>query len=130
VDLEDRGYLRLRAFFRSSPLRVLAHVLPGVAIEGLARLLSRSPERKSSELPEFWAPTDLERLRSVYRHFAASVRSRGFDWVVLGHCHDLDEDSGVYFNMGYPPVHRQFLICAPDPETGKETLRRRNFPGF
>lgn len=130
VDLTDRGYLRLRRFFRSSPLRWLAHSLPGKGIDLIATQWSRSPDRKVQDLPEHWSASDRDVLRSRYREFAARVRARGFDGVILGHCHDLDSEGGYYFNMGYPPVHRQYLIC-PDPEnSGEEMIVRRNFPGF
>jgi UDP-2,3-diacylglucosamine hydrolase len=130
VDQTDVGYLRLRAFFRSPPLRQLARVLPGTWIDGIASKLSRSPERKERELPEFWEPSRRNALRKVFREFAAGVHVRGFDGVILGHCHDFDSAGGYYFNMGYPPVHRQFLVCGDFPESGGEMIVRRNFPGF
>ena len=130
VDQSDVGYLRLRSFFRSPPLHGLARVLPGAWIDRIASRLSRSPERKASELPESWPLPQRESLRRVFRDFASGVRSRGFDGVILGHCHDFDSAGGYYFNMGYPPVHRQFLVCGDFPESAGEMIVRRNFPGF
>jgi hypothetical protein len=40
---------------------------------------------------------------------------------VLGHCHDLDQVEPYYFNMGYPPVHRQYLFY-------HDGLKRMTFP--
>jgi UDP-2,3-diacylglucosamine hydrolase len=130
VDRTDTGYLRLRAFFRSSPLRAVARILPGVWIDRVASRLSRSPERKSSDLPEGWDVSRREALRQTFHEFARGVRERGFDGVILGHCHDFDSSGGFYFNMGYPPVHRQFLVCGDFSGTGGEMITRRNFPGF
>ena len=130
VDRSDAGYLRLRALFRSAPLEWVAHVLPGFWIDRVASRLSRSPERKSGELPESWPPDRRDSLRKVFREFASRMRSRGFDGVILGHCHDFDSWDGFYFNMGYPPVHRQFLICGEFSDSDGEMISRRNFPGF
>ncbi len=130
VDQNDIGYLQLRAFFRSPPLQGLARILPGAWIDRVASRLSRSPERQAGELPESWPPFRRDSLRKVFREFASAIRARGFDGVILGHCHDLDSAGGFYFNMGYPPVHRQFLVCGNFPESDGEMISRRNFPGF
>jgi UDP-2,3-diacylglucosamine hydrolase len=130
VDRSDVGYLRLRAFFRSAPLQHLARALPGAWIDRIASKLSRPPERKASELPEHWVPLRRDALRKVFRDFAGMIRARGFDGVILGHCHDFASEGGFYFNMGYPPVHRQFLVCGDFPDSGGEMIFRRNFPGF
>jgi UDP-2,3-diacylglucosamine hydrolase len=130
VDQSDVGYLRLRTFFRSAPLQQLARALPGNWIDRVATKLSRSMERKASELPENWDPRRRDALRKVFREFASGIHARGFDGVILGHCHDFDSLGGFYFNMGYPPVHRQFLVCGNFPESNNEMIFRRNFPGF
>jgi UDP-2,3-diacylglucosamine hydrolase len=130
ADPGDQGYLRMRAVFRSAPLRFLVRMLPGRVVEAIARLLARSGDQKVQDLPEHWSDSDRNRLRSVFRACAEGYRSRGFDFVVLGHCHDLDEAGGFYWNMGYPPVHRQFLMWDSEADERKGRLFRRNFLGF
>ena len=55
----------------------------------------------------------------------------GFDFVVMGHCHDRDEmtfrlgaRSGHYMNIGYPRVHGCYVEWRP----GDEQLRRVAMP--
>jgi UDP-2,3-diacylglucosamine hydrolase len=130
VDPNDRAYLRMRRVFRSAPIRVATGILPGKLIEGLARILSRAHERKSSELPESWSEATRARLRDLYHADAEKRRARGADFVVMGHCHDLDEWGGFYWNMGYPPVHRQYLVYDPAGSGGKDSIIRRYFLGI
>ncbi len=127
VDQHDLGYLRLRALFRSMPVQALAHVIPGKWIEALASGIAREATRKAKELPENWDAESRERLRTIYRSSAESQHRLGFDFVVYGHCHDLDEFGGFYWNMGFPPVHRQYLVYDSASEAGKDSLLRRNF---
>jgi len=129
VDPEDHGYLLMRRIFRSSPVRIAAELLPGKLIARIARGLSRDHDQKSTQLPESWPEARRTRLRSLFRADAEKRRSLGADFVVMGHCHDLDEWGGFYWNMGYPPVHRQFLVYGPDPSGGKESITRRYFLG-
>jgi UDP-2,3-diacylglucosamine hydrolase len=129
VDPEDRAYLRMRRIFRSGPVRVLAGILPGRAIAAIAGALSRSHGQKASDLPEFWPAGRRERLRALYRADAGKRREHGADFVVMGHCHDLDDWGGFYWNMGYPPVHRQFLVYDPGGSDGKDSIARRYFLG-
>jgi UDP-2,3-diacylglucosamine hydrolase len=127
ADREDRSYLRMRAVLRSTPVRLLSRLLPGPGIESIASRISRPADQKTGELPEHWSEGRRNRLRSVYRAHAEAKRSQGFDFVVMGHCHDLDDWGGFYWNMGYPPVHRQYLVFAPPPGSAKVSLERRNF---
>jgi UDP-2,3-diacylglucosamine hydrolase len=129
VDSEDRGYLLMRRIFRSSPVRIAAALLPGKLITGFARVLSRDHDQKSAQLPESWSQNRRSRLRALYHADAERRRSLGADFVVMGHCHDLDEWGGFYWNMGYPPAHRQYLVYDPSSNQGKESIHRRYFLG-
>jgi UDP-2,3-diacylglucosamine hydrolase len=126
VDPNDWSYLQLRKIFRSKWMRALTPKLPTSVILGLAQVLSRKHDQQISELPQSWATEDLQKLRSQYRSHAELKHRQGFDYVVMGHCHDLDEVQPFYFNLGYPPVHRQFLHF--DGQMG--ALKRCNFPGI
>lgn len=109
VDLSDKKYLALRRFFRSQPLQQVLRHIPGRAVEKIGSALSRSLEDKQQDIPELWPEARRTALRQVFRDFALEKKKQGFDLVVLGHCHDLDAVPPFYWNMGYPPVHRQFL---------------------
>jgi UDP-2,3-diacylglucosamine hydrolase len=131
VDRKDYGYRFLRAFFRSPPLRAFVAVMPGGVIDWIGRSSSRASRGKKPLLPA-QLPTDrMERLRNIYRSYAAERLAEGYDFVVMGHCHDLDEKSfiiggrtGQYVNVGFPRVHGSFLSWAP----GDERIQRERLP--
>ena len=129
VDPSDTDYLRLRGFLRSKVLRALTHLVPGPWIERIGLRFSRPGEQKSADLPENWPVGQRDALRTIYRSFAEKQKRLGFDYIVLGHCHDLDEMTPFYFNMGFPPVHRQFLFFDSSVSSEKELLKRRKFLG-
>jgi UDP-2,3-diacylglucosamine hydrolase len=127
VDREDRAYLRMRSVFRSKEVKRISQVLPGGVIERLAGLIARGSDQKVSDLPENWSESERAKLRAKYRTHAEQLHRQGVDFLVMGHCHDLDEWEGFYWNMGYPPVHRQFLVYETPAPGQKESLKRRNF---
>ena len=110
VDQSDVAYLRMRKFLRGKSIEVLSYLIPGRVIEKIGGAFSRPLSRKSGDLPEYWPKERLDHLRSIYHRFAKAKHEEGYDFVVLGHCHDLDQVEPYYFNMGYPPVHRQYLF--------------------
>ncbi|MBS1959791.1 MAG: UDP-2,3-diacylglucosamine diphosphatase [Bdellovibrionales bacterium] len=126
IDPSDVNYIRMRKLFRSAPARILSSSLPGTWIEKFGRMISRKSDQKMADLPESWSAERRDHLRRLFREFAYVKNRQGFDYVILGHCHDLDEQEPFYFNMGYPPVHRQFLLY--DSEIGR--VQRHKFPGI
>lgn len=123
VDQDDRGYLGLRSLLRSRGIQWLASLLPGKAVESIGELISRPHDQKEKELIQ--APGSVPRERPIFRRFAEGKKRQGFDFVILGHCHDLDDLQPFYFNMGYPPIHRQFLFY----DSASNSFRRRVFAG-
>ena len=124
VDQGDRSYLRMRRLFRSKIFQKLIDLLPGKVVEWIGESVARSHEEKKLDLP--MTPGEIPQFRPTYRAFAEEKKRQGFDFVVLGHCHDLDDLQPFYFNMGYPPVHRQFLFYS----TESNSFRRRVFSGI
>jgi UDP-2,3-diacylglucosamine hydrolase len=121
VDREDVGYRVLRGFFRSPIMKAFVAAAPDRWIEGIGRKSSETSRRKGPRLPSQLPANQVERLRRIYRSYAAERLAEGFDFVVLGHCHDLDEmrfqiggRPGQYINVGYPRVHGSFLSWNPD----------------
>jgi UDP-2,3-diacylglucosamine hydrolase len=116
IDQEDRGYLRLRKLFRSSFVRIASGIVSTSFLMGIAKRIGRTPTERLKQTPS-------ARVRACFRTFAENKIKHGVDFVVLGHSHDLDEVAPSYFNMGYPPIHRQYLYF--EKATG---LVRRPFP--
>jgi UDP-2,3-diacylglucosamine hydrolase len=121
VDQADTSYLKLRKILRAKPVEVLSGLIPGRLIDKIGNVFSRPLSRKSGDLPEYWPSERREKLRAVFHQFAKQKRDEGYDYIVLGHCHDLDQVAPYYFNMGYPLVHGQYLFY-------HDGLKRMTFP--
>jgi hypothetical protein len=96
---------------------------PGAWLDRLGRGASRisrgAPPLLAAQLPS----ERFGALRNRYRSFAAERLAEGYDFVVLGHCHDLDEMKfklgdrrGQYMNVGFPPVHGSCVRWDSDSE--------------
>jgi UDP-2,3-diacylglucosamine hydrolase len=121
VNQRDVEYRLWRAFFRSPVMRVFLFLVPGGWLEAFGRWCSQYSRGRRPNLPRDWPTPQLEALRKIYRSFAAEKIALGYDFVVLGHCHDLDSMSfqvghrtGQYINVGFPPVHGSFLTWSPE----------------
>lgn len=132
VDRRDLGYLAMRVAFRSPVMKALVRVLPGEWLDGIGRASSRRSRASQPALPVELPRAGLEGLRRVYRNFAAEKLAEGYDFVVMGHCHDLDEMSfivegreGQYINVGFPPKHGSILSWS----LGDSKIRREKFAG-
>jgi UDP-2,3-diacylglucosamine hydrolase len=124
VNLDDHGYLRMRKFFRSKWMKKFADSIPGTVVEWIGETIARSHDEKEKDLVT--TPGAVPEVRPLYRAFAEEKKRQGYDFVILGHCHDLDDLQPFYFNMGYPPVHRQFLYYSAE----SNSFKRRVFSGI
>lgn len=112
----DQGYLRLRAAFRSPLMKGFVKVTPDLALDAAGKLSSRySRERRTSGI-ENLSTARLEAMRAVYRRYAQERFEKGYDFILMGHCHDPDEMTfessgrrGQYLNMGFPPTQGTYL---------------------
>lgn len=127
VDPKDYGYRLLRMFFRSPIMKGLVSIAPGKWLEKFGNLSSRQSRQSHSQLPH----DRIEPLRKTFRNYAAEQIAQGSDFVVMGHCHDLDEMSfmvgnrkGQYVNIGFPRIHGSFLSWAP----GEDKIQREKLP--
>lgn len=116
VNGKDIAYLLLRLFFRSPLMQAMVFLTPDTWFDWYGKKHSRYSRERKPLLPEMLCAEKLEELRKMYRNFAVEKMREGFDFVVMGHCHDLDEmrfqisgRSTQYINMGYPKVHRSIL---------------------
>jgi UDP-2,3-diacylglucosamine hydrolase len=133
-DLANRAdylYRALRVFLRSPFIRFLAWAFPGQWVDAIGGWSSKTSRSAKPELPRALPIQKMESLRKIYRSFAAERLAEGFDFVVMGHCHDLDEmsfqiggRSGQYVNVGYPRVHGSYLSWSP----GEDKIQRERMP--
>jgi UDP-2,3-diacylglucosamine hydrolase len=124
VDQSDYAYLKMRKLFRSNLVQQSVRFLPGKMIQLIADSIARTHDQKEKDLSN--EPGVIPLVRPIYRAFAEEKKRQGFDFVILGHCHDLDDLQPFYFNMGYPPVHRQFLFYSAE----SNSFKRRVFTGI
>lgn len=118
VDRTDVSYLALRAAFRSPIIKRLFWVLPDTWVDAFGKRSSRMSRTIKDKSDGFCY--GLDGLRKKYRNYAIDQMKQGYDFVVLGHCHDLDEISVKigdrqcqYINVGYPRIHRSILAIGP-----------------
>ena len=123
VDPKDYGYKALRGFFRSPVMKILVAALPGKWLDWVGNTSSAASRKKSPRSPQALPTDQITRLRTLYRNHAVEKLNLGNDFVVMGHCHDLDEmsfkigdRSGQYINVGYPRAHGSFLSWSKEDE--------------
>ena len=117
VDQKDYGYRFLRTFFRSLPMRAFIYGAPGAWVDWLGRSSSHASQQLGPRLPDQLPPERREKLRRMFREYASARVSEGFDFVILGHCHEPDDCAvrgggreGRYLNVGFPKVHGNALV--------------------
>ncbi len=126
ADRRDYGYRLLRLFFRSPLIRAFVAVAPGSWIDGIGGASSRHSRRNRGTFRR----SNIEPLRVALRSYAAERLTEGYDYVILGHTHDLDEmkfhiggRTGQYMNSGCPRLHGSLVSWSPEePEMTREKL--------
>jgi UDP-2,3-diacylglucosamine hydrolase len=106
IDPTDKGYRFLRWLTRTLPLRALVGLLPGAWISGLGRASARQSRKYNSEAR--MSEEEQRRLRGLYQDFARERVAAGYEHVLVGHSHLLDQVDisagsrrGEYVNLGY-----------------------------
>ncbi len=132
VDRTDYGYRILRFFFRSPLMKALVWICPEIWLDWIGTRWSQRSRKSRPAVVAELSLNKMEKLRRIYRSYAAEKLAQGFDFVILGHCHDLDEmffniggRQGQYINMGYPRMHGSFLSWT----SGEEKVHREPFLG-
>jgi len=127
ADCGDFGYRFMRFMFRSWLMRALVIAIPGTWLDWIGRMSSRYSRDAKPLLPGELPIERREKLRRIYRSYAAERMAAGYDFVVMGHCHDLDEmfftvdgRSAQYVNIGFPRKHGSFLSW----DVGDEKIQR------
>lgn len=127
----DYGYKFLRFFFRSFFMKCLITIIPGEYFKKIGQFLSQKSRWNKPLLISELPIDQMEKVRRIYRSYAAEKLSQGYDYVIMGHCHDLDEMSfsiggrlAQYINVGFPRIHGSFLCWDP----GDDKIHRERLP--
>lgn len=131
VNPMDLGYRILRAFFRSPLMRAFIFFAPESWVDAVGKYSSDKSGKTKPRLPAELPTSKLEQLRKLYRNYAVEKLTQGYDFIIMGHCHDLDEKtfhlsgrSGQYINVGFPRAHGSFLSWSP----GEAKIQRERMP--
>lgn len=105
----DIRYKLFALFTRNLVSQCLIEVLPGKWIDRLGTKLSQQSRMHSSHFND-------KKVDRLFRNFACEQITRGYNFVVMGHSHCLDDmrfrvghHEGQYVNVGYPRQHRKYL---------------------
>ena len=106
MDPDDKGYLFLRWFLRTTPIRLLIRYLPG-------RLIARIGDRASATSRQYTSTAksiDAQQAIAKIRTHAGKAHSiKPFDLIISGHVHVRDDFS----DAGYRSVNLGSWLDAP-----------------
>ena len=125
INVTDYGYRILRFFFRSSTALALSLFLPAELIDFIGTRSSRYSRQKNDAQgavpPDQQTSTNSQaKLRRIFRSHAEALAKSGFDFILVGHSHDLDDaifqinsKNHYYYNCGFPRIHHSYLSFDP-----------------
>lgn len=105
IDGEDKGYLLLRAVTRSPVFTAVTALLPDLLYSTVGKWSSRTSRKYTGHQKQ----SRSERVRDLFRAFAAAKVEQGTHLVLIGHSHLADQVDfqidgtarGTYLNLGY-----------------------------
>ena len=88
MDPDDRGYLFLRWFLRTGPIRLLIRKLPGSLIAGIGDRASAKSRRYTSSVKVIRSG---DAIAKIHDHARRACAQRPFDLIISGHVHVRDD---------------------------------------
>lgn len=108
INWRDWGYQAFRAFTRNLFTQCIIEAIPGPLIDKLGTTMSKASRGVHYEAND--------RVVTMFRNYACDQISHGYDFVIMGHSHHLDDmrfrvsgHEGQYVNVGYPRKDRRYL---------------------
>lgn len=108
INWRDIGYLSFRLLTRNLLSQLLIESAPGALIDRVGSMMSKASRGYHAE--------PSEKIVRLFRNYACDQISNGYDFVIMGHSHYLDDmrfrvgsHEGQYVNVGYPRKHRKYL---------------------
>ena len=85
---DDKAYLLLRRFLRSSPMTLLAKKLPSSVVKNIGERASRASRHYTSNQKRM----DEDKIKKFMREYAESAfLEKPFDFFIAGHTHVFDD---------------------------------------
>lgn len=100
MDPEDKGYLFLRWFLRTKPLRLLGRALPNPTVRWIGMRASSASREYTTHVK---TTTGERSIANIRRHALSVYNERPFDLFVSGHVHELEDSKQAHFrcvNLG------------------------------
>lgn len=108
INWSDVGYQAFRFLTRNLVSQCIIEAAPGAVIDRVGSMMSKASRG--------YNPEASERVVHMFRNYACDQISNGYDFVVMGHSHHMDDmrfrvgnHEGQYVNVGYPRKHRKYL---------------------
>lgn len=88
MDPDDKGYLFLRWFLRTSPIRILVRHLPGSLIRRIGEKASATSRQYTSHKK---AIKPVDAITKIHAHARRAYAREPFDLIITGHVHVRDD---------------------------------------
>lgn len=115
INWRDVGYQAFRLLTRNLVTQCIIEAVPGGIIDKLGSTMSKASRGYHLE------PND--KVVQLFRNYACEQISHGYDFVIMGHSHYMDDmrfrvggHEGQYVNVGYPRKHRKYLVLEQSAE--------------
>lgn len=110
MDPDDRGYLFLRRFLRTSPIRFLARRLPGSLVSRIGDRASAKSRNYTSSAKSIEPATAIKK---IHVHARKAFAEEPFDLIVSGHVHVRDDSRIVTATGSFRSVNLGSWLDAP-----------------
>lgn len=108
INWRDIGYHAFRLLTRNLISQLIIETAPGALIDKVGSTMSKASRGYHMEAND--------KVVRLFRNYACEQISNGFDFVIMGHSHYLDDmrfrvgnHEGQYVNVGYPRKHRKYF---------------------
>ncbi len=121
---EDKGYLFLRRFLRSFPIKTLAQNLPGKSVSWIGEKMSHASRKHTSGRKMLME----EKIKEFMHNYAEQVvEQQPFDYLITGHTHVRDiyefaNKGEQVFSINLGSWFDEQNVLMLDPENGHEFL--------
>lgn len=129
IDKADWKYQAWRFSLRTPVASWLIEKVPSKVIEEIGKHSGDYSKTQRRKRDSVISQARQERMKALFRNEAFEKVKEGYDFVVFGHSHDIDEMSfesnghhGHYMNMGFPKTDKSYITWS----SGDSLLRREN----
>ncbi len=112
INWKDVGYHTFRFLTRNFFTQCIIEALPGKLIDRIGTTLSKTSRG--------YHPEPDDKTVQLFRNYACEQITHGFDFVIMGHSHHMDDikfriesHEGQYINCGFPRKHKIYFELKP-----------------